>query len=132
VNDVVTVWDVRPLDEQDDTFLAKADVTRLACEAVGWRYEIFAGMGEIERLNMLWLSGFRRQPPWTPSFEERIETFAARRGATLGTVMALDDGSGEMTSVMWHMLWKSQLFIDESAQWTPDTAVAFRAGPRRG
>jgi hypothetical protein len=34
---VVTVWDVRSLEQQDDDFRAKSFVTRRACERVGWR-----------------------------------------------------------------------------------------------
>ncbi|OPX11849.1 TnsA-like heteromeric transposase endonuclease subunit [Mycobacterium sp. AT1] len=128
----VVVWDVRPLQEQDDTFLTKADLTRLASEAVGWRYEIFTGINETERLNMLWLYGFRRRPPWAGKVERRIDAAATCSGATLGTIMALDDGSGEVTSAMWHMLWSGQLVVDEGAHWTPDTAVAVRVEPCRG
>lgn len=64
----VTVWDARPQEGQDDDFQAKSIVTRRACEQVGWRYTVFAGTTVTERMNTLWIHGFRRKPPWATHF----------------------------------------------------------------
>jgi hypothetical protein len=41
----VTVWDVRAVEEQDNEFGTKSAITRDACQVVGWRYEVFTGLG---------------------------------------------------------------------------------------
>jgi hypothetical protein len=80
----VTVWDVRAREEQDDDFRTKSAVTRDGCAAVGWHYEVFTGLSGTERLNLLWLHGFRRKPAWADRFEEEIRRAAGSGIATLG------------------------------------------------
>lgn len=118
-----TVWDVRATEAQDDDFRTKAAVTRKACEVVGWRYELFSGLGDIERLNLLWLHGFRRRPPWNGRFEEQAISLAGRPTATLGSIIQCDDGSGELIAVMWHLLWRGVLSADIEARWNTTTPV---------
>jgi hypothetical protein len=120
----VTVWDVRADEEQDEEFLTKSAITCQACKSVGWRYEVFSGLAEQERLNLLWLHGFRRRPLWADRFTEQVRTAARARRATLGTLLAVDDGTGELTSVVWHLLWRGDVSIDLDMPWTSDTAVS--------
>ncbi|RDI30428.1 hypothetical protein DEU38_1059 [Rhodococcus sp. AG1013] len=80
----VTLWDVRNPRRLDEKFTLQADKTRSACAAVGWRYEIFTGLGEVERLNLLWLHGYRRRPKWqglveVPEPARPIQARPARR-----------------------------------------------------
>ncbi|MDT5353977.1 MAG: hypothetical protein QOJ56_2509 [Mycobacterium sp.] len=100
----VTVWDARRLDEQDDDFKMHADVARRCCGAVGWRYAVFSGLATIERLNLLWLHGFRRRPEWMHLHAELIRRMASGVGASLADLFARDDGSGELKSVVWHLV----------------------------
>jgi hypothetical protein len=120
----VTVWDVRAVEEQDDDFRTKSAVAREACSAVGWRYEAFTGLGKTERLNLLWLHGFRRRPDWADRFEDEIRREAICRDATIGSLFARDDGTGEVKSAVWHLLWAGVLNADLNARWTLNTAVA--------
>ncbi|MCU1694266.1 MAG: hypothetical protein JWR34_329 [Mycobacterium sp.] len=122
-DDSVTVWDVRALEEQDDDFRNKSAVSRDACALVGWRYEVFDGLGEIERLNLLWLHGFRRRPAWAERFEEEIRRAAGCRNATIGDLFAHDDGTGELKAVVWHLMWSGVLDIDMAAHWELNSAV---------
>ncbi|MGV0813492.1 TnsA-like heteromeric transposase endonuclease subunit [Mycolicibacterium boenickei] len=119
----VTVWDVRATDAQDDDFRLKAAVARTECEAVGWRYEVFAGFEPVERLNYLWLHGFRRRPAWADRHEISVLNAARTPGATLGAIFAHDDGSGELKSVVWHLLWLGALDIDLRRKWTLDSIL---------
>ena len=119
-----TVWDVRALDKQDQQFETKSALTRRVCTSVGWGYEVFAGMDDLERLNTMWLNGFRRAPPWASRHEKRARAAAGCDGATLASIFAHDDGSGELISTVWHLLWRGALDIDMTAPWTPTTAVA--------
>jgi transposase InsO family protein len=97
--DEVTVWDARRLDEQDETFGVQAEVTRQCCETVGWHYEVFNGLATIERLNLLWLDGFRRRPDWLPRQIDLIRRVAGGKGISLRDLFTFDDGSGELKSV---------------------------------
>ncbi len=119
----VTVWDARRLDEQDDDFEKHADVARHCCEAVGWSYEVFSGLTTIERMNLLWLHGFRQRPAWTDRYSEAIRCAASGGGATLGHLFDRDDGSGELKSVVWHWVWGGQLAIDLAMSITEESCV---------
>jgi hypothetical protein len=117
----VTVWDVRPEEEQDSDFQCAAAATRQACAMVGWDYEVFSGLGPTERLNLLWLNGFRHQRPWNEQFKGQIRQ-AARIETTLGELFDLDDGSGELISTVWHLIWLGDLQVDITElleTWTP-------------
>lgn len=108
----VTVWDARRLDEQDDDFKMHADVTGRCCGAVGWRYAVFSELATIERLNLLWLHGFRRRPAWAHLHAELVRRLASGAGTSLGALFAHDDGSGELISLVWHLVWCGQLDLD--------------------
>jgi hypothetical protein len=126
-----SVWDVRAVDKQDQHFETTSALTRQACTSVGWGYQVFAGMDDLERLNTMWLNGFRRPPPWASRHEERIRAAAGCDRATLSTVFARDDGSGELISTVWHLLWRGVLDVDMTAAWTPATGVTLGIGARR-
>ncbi|AMU67989.1 TnsA-like heteromeric transposase endonuclease subunit [Mycobacteroides abscessus] len=124
VEDVVTVWDAKLEDEHDRHFREAVAVTRAACSAVGWRHEVFTGLGAVERLNLLWLHGFRRSPEWLPTYEERICASVENGAVPLGTLLALDDGSGEAVSAVWHLVWTGVLDMDLARPITPVSPVS--------
>jgi hypothetical protein len=123
VDGQVTVWDARRVDEQDDDFTMHADVARRCCGAVGWRYAVFSELATIERLNLLWLHGFRRRPARTHLHAELIRRMVGGGGASLADLFAHDDGSGELTSVVWHLLWCGQLDLDLASRITEESRV---------
>lgn len=129
-NNTVTVWDVRALEEQDADFRNKSAVTRDACAAVRWHYEVFTGLGETERLNLLWLHGFRRRPDFADRHEETAIRATRNRKATIGSLFAHDDGTGELKAVVWHLVWTGVLSVDITVPWNLDTAIAARGGVR--
>lgn len=126
----VTVWDVRALEQQDDDFTVKSDITRDACAAVGWRYEVFAGYDTTERLNLMWLNGFRQRPEWADRHESAIRRVARGGPATIGSLFACDDGSGELKATVWHMIWCGVLEVDMTAAWDVDTVVTLTGGAK--
>lgn len=123
-DNIVTVWDVRALEEQDDDFRNKSAVTRDECAIVGWCYEVFCGLGEIERLNLLWLHGFRRRLSWADRYEQKIRRAAGHRNATIGSLFEHDDRTGELKAVVWQLVWRGTLSVDIVASWKLDTAIA--------
>jgi hypothetical protein len=108
----VTVWDARPSERQGEDFIAVAELTRETCLAVGWAYTVFGGLGEIERLNLLWLHGFRRCPQWLDSCIDLVRRVASRENATLGDLFAYDGGAGELTDAVWYLVWNGTLIVD--------------------
>ncbi|MFI5506169.1 TnsA-like heteromeric transposase endonuclease subunit [Mycobacterium sp. NPDC051804] len=119
----VTIWDVRAPEKQDDEFRTQSRITEHACAAVGWRYEVFGEMAQAERLNLMWLNGFRREPSWLQFHERQIVDLVSGHEATLGALFDADDGCGELKSSVWHMVWKGALSIDTTCQWGLDTSV---------
>lgn len=119
----VTVWDARRLDEQDDDFRMHADVARRCCGAVGWSYEVFSELTTIERVNLLWLHGFRQRPAWMNLHVELIRYVASDVGASLGDLFDHDDGSGELKSMVWHLVWGGQLNVDLATSITEESRV---------
>lgn len=108
----VTVWDVRPADEQDQEFLNAVAITHAACSVLGWRHKIFGGLARVERLNLMWLNGFRRRPPWAASHEDQIRQLAINPGCRLTDLFAADNGTGELKSTVWHLIWRGVLAVD--------------------
>jgi len=127
VDGEVTVWDARAADDIDEDFRMKAELTRRACLAVGWNYQLFLGLEEVERLNFLWLHGYRRRPEWAASFEDRICSEATIDGATLGDLFSLDAGTGELISTVWHLVWRGDILVDLLSPITHQTRVRRRS-----
>ncbi len=119
----VTVWDAKAEDRIDDDFRVTEELTRRACHDVGWRYELFTGLANVERLNLLWLHGFRKRPPWVAQFEDQLRSTNIAAGTTVGGLFSLDDGTGRLISTVWHLIWRGVLVIDMSAPITQRTAV---------
>lgn len=119
----VTVWDAKALERVDDEFRATVEVTRRACHDVGWRYELFTGLAETERLNLLWLHGFRRRAASADQFEDQLRSAVAAADTTVGGLFSLDDGTGRLVSAIWHLIWRGVLAVDLSAPITMRTVV---------
>ena len=109
-----TLWDCRPTEHQDDDFMERSGLTRVACAEVGWFYEVFPGQPAVQRLNERWLAGFRRDRPWHARHRSALLASAAG-GIAVADLLDLDDGSGELVSTMWHLLWSAELGFDDAA-----------------
>lgn len=109
----VTIWDARPRKKQDAEFLRSAEITRQACSDLGWGYEVFSELGTTERLNHLWLHGFRRRPSWLPEARPQIDdVFRDNEYVSLGELFAADGGDGRLVAAVWHLTWTGDLRID--------------------
>lgn len=128
----VTVWDARARTRQDAEFTLRADHTRRACAVVGWRYEVFTGLPPVRRLNLLWLHAYRQPMPWYEESLQLLADPASRRPATIGDVLAADDGSRELMAALWHGIWSGRISCDLDAAfraatpiWLVETTVAW-------
>lgn len=124
---VVTVWNIRPTEKQDEEFRTDSERTGQACSEVGWRYEVFAGFPSARRINLMWMDGYRRSMPWYEPGLAAIRE-ALPTGGTIGQVQQLDGGAGHVLSAMWHALWAGELFADLDTPFTADTELLFAAG----
>ena len=122
----VTLWNARLPHKMDDKFKLQVAMVEAACANVGWRHEVFNGLDRIERLNLLWLHGYRRRPSWYEQVAGEIGKEASRDAATLGSLFRLDTGNGEAIAVVWHMVWSGELDTNLSKRLTMETPV--RAG----
>ncbi|MBS1696153.1 MAG: TnsA-like heteromeric transposase endonuclease subunit [Actinobacteria bacterium] len=119
----VSVWDARRPAQQNDDFRMRAEITRRCCDAVDWHYEVFSGLSTVERLNLLWLHGFRRPPPWLHRHTAQIYEAAVGSQVSLGALFDLDDGSGELKSAVWHLVWRGLLDTDLTVRITEHTRI---------
>lgn len=119
----ITIWDARPAARQDELFARKAALTETACRDVGWRYEVFEGLPVPHRMNLLWLAGFRRPMPWHAQRRAELEKLAARGPVAVSSVHTADDGSGELISTMWHLIWQGTLGCDTTAPIRSNTTL---------
>ncbi len=109
----VTTWDARPDQRRDDLFDRKVELTGEACVEVGWRYETSAELPTASRMNLLWLNGFKRPMPWTEARRGELRGILSSTSShALGVVVALDDGTGELISTMWHLIWSGEIVCD--------------------
>jgi len=124
------VWDVKPESEIDDAVRLQTAETASACQAVGWEYEMFTGMEPVERINLMFLNGYRRTStssgidlrPWVACHEATVLNAAADE-TTMGDLFARDTGNGEVIATIWHLVASERLHCDLTAVITPDTPV---------
>lgn len=121
----VTVWDARPPDRHDELFEHKSKLTAAACRDVGWTYEVFSGHRPATRMNLLWLSGFKRSEPWHSSWSGELCELLSRESRPLGAVIDNDDGTGELISTMWHLIWTGAIACDLERQIAGSTALTW-------
>lgn len=58
-----TIWDVRPVEKQDEKFVENRDLTEPPCVEVGWLYSVYGGASPVRRNNLRWLTAYRREMP---------------------------------------------------------------------
>ena len=96
-----------------------------ACEAVGWGYELFGGLPEVESLNLRWVAGARRPPQWLVPAQAALHTLLQHGPQTVAEVMEADGGRGYLVSAMWHLVWTGQLRMDFGSPWGRSTLVSW-------
>lgn len=123
----VTVWDVRPESGIDARFSLEADLTDTACRNVGWDYETFTGLPTPTRMNLLWLSGYRRPMPWHQSASRHLRSLLGGRTFSTREIRAADDGTGKLVSTAWHLIAVGSITCDLSRPIRQDTPLNWSA-----
>jgi len=124
----VTIWDVRPPEKQDEKFKLVCDLTRAACDQVGWAYRVYGGSSPTHRHNLRWITAYRRPMPWYPNARAELLAICGLPGATIGSVLGADRGSGHLISAMWHHVWAGLLQIDLDQAMNRDSPITVEVG----
>jgi hypothetical protein len=110
----VVLWDARPRRGRDAKFEMKVELTAETCSQVGWRHEAFEGVPTTTRMNLLWLSGYRRPMPWHARWTGELERLLRVRPRSVSDLRAFDDGGGELHATMWHLIATGSIHCDLS------------------
>ncbi len=109
-------------------------LTREACEAAGWDYEVFTGMAEPRASNLRWLAGYRQDrfaPDGTAaavlvdSFTPEISLAGGVRRAT--KMLGTDEGI--VRAHVLHLLFTGALAVDLDAPLTQDAPLSRVGAP---
>jgi hypothetical protein len=88
---------------------------------------VFSGLPIIERLNLLWLHGFRRRPEWASRHIVLIQRAVGGNGISIGDLFNYDDGTGELKATVWHLIWCGRS-LDLSSRIDEDSYVTLVEG----
>lgn len=115
----VTVWDVkRPEKAISDEFAVDRAATERACAQVGWSYEIFTGLADAHRHNLIWLHSYRRRPTWADRYEAQLVAIADG-GCRLERL--IEASEPERSAVAWHLIWAGRIRVDLTSRLTTAT-----------
>lgn len=116
------VMDCRPVDRIKPRDAEAFTATRVACERLGWRYEVAGAADPVVSANVRWLAGYRHPRHELPGIAAALlEGFEAA-----GELMAGAESVGDpiaVLPVLFHLLWHHRLHADVSVPLSPDTEV---------
>ncbi|MGL5850489.1 MAG: TnsA-like heteromeric transposase endonuclease subunit [Phycicoccus sp.] len=121
----VTIWDAKLLEHRDETFAVMTARTKAACDAVGWRYDLFGGLAPVESLNLRWIASARRPPEWLERARVILREVLGGSAGTVGDVLEADDWRGFLVSAMWHLVWTGELEMDLSSAWDSNSRLVW-------
>ena len=116
------VIDCRPERRRRPRDLVAFEMTRQACELVGWQYRLVGGLDPVVTANLRWLAGYRHPRHF-------LEPVVARLRAVFAEPVALMDGAqiaGDpiaVLPVLFHLMWRHELVTDLSVPLRRDTPV---------
>ncbi|MFC7549363.1 TnsA-like heteromeric transposase endonuclease subunit [Plantactinospora sp. GCM10030261] len=116
------VVDCRPVERIKPKDAAIFEVTRAACEQIGWRYRLAGATNAILTANVRWLAGYRHPR------HDIAPIAAALREACAAPLplMTAAEAVGEpiaVLPVLFHLLWRHDLDIDLSTPLHPDAVI---------
>ena len=124
------VIDVKPADQVDKPAnQAVFDVTRTACQEVGWDYVVATGPDPVVCANLSWLAGYRRLPA-DPFGYERLLLDRCEHPTPVVELVASVGPPALVRPVLFSLLWRQELKVDLARPIASDTLVALR-GHRR-
>lgn len=106
-NNRQVVYDIKPASKITSKVLEQFAKTQAVCAAVGWGYQVLAGLPEQVQSNLTWLSNFRH-PLFNPGDEATSRLLAALTAPTTfdAAAEALSPGAlAHGRSALFHLLW---------------------------
>ncbi|WP_433521558.1 TnsA-like heteromeric transposase endonuclease subunit [Nocardia pseudovaccinii] len=122
VDGSAVVMDCRPENRRKPRDLAAFEMTRQACELIGWEYRLVGTLDPVLVANLRWLSGYRHR-------RYRLGDVADRLGVVFCEPVGLMEGAEAVGDpiavlpVLFHLLWRHELTADLSAPLRAATIV---------
>ncbi|WAH96983.1 TnsA-like heteromeric transposase endonuclease subunit [Arthrobacter sp. MMS18-M83] len=110
-------------------------LTREACAAAGWDYQVFTGLAEPRASNLRWLAGYR-QDRFAPSgiaASVLVDSFTPETSLAAGVrraAKALGTDESIVRAQVLHLLFTGVLDVDLDAALTQDTPVSPGVAPK--
>jgi hypothetical protein len=129
------LYDVRPSSLTDKGAADDFAKTKVLCDLVGWRYELFTDIDPLVRINLEWLAGYKH-PRYIPTAEvtQRVLRTATSATPFRDLVRVADPEIAARGSMaLYNLLWNRQLTFDMTHQlnsYTPLTSPTTNAKDR--
>lgn len=123
------VVDCRPAERRPARDQAAFDVTRRACEGLGWEYRLVGASDPIVTANLRWLSGYRHPRHELPVLAAALRVAFAEPVPLMAGAEAVGDPIAVLP-VLFHLLWRHDLTVDLSVPLHPCVSVTTAAASR--
>ncbi|HET6285835.1 MAG TPA: TnsA-like heteromeric transposase endonuclease subunit [Amycolatopsis sp.] len=124
----VRLLDVRAPERIKPRDQAAFDTTRLACEQLGWGYEVAGPVPVVMLANLRWLAGYRHPRHDLAETARHLRALFSRPQALMSGARVLGSPIAVLP-VLFHLLWTQQLRTDLTIPLGPDSMVATVARP---
>jgi hypothetical protein len=111
VDGSAVVVDCRPEHRRKPGDLVAFEMTRQACELVGWEYRLLGAPDQVVTANLRWLAGYRHPRYLDVEVADRLRAAFAEPVALMGGAAAAGDPIAALP-VLFHLIWRHDLVID--------------------
>ncbi|MGO4104680.1 TnsA-like heteromeric transposase endonuclease subunit [Leifsonia sp. YAF41] len=108
------VYDIKPASKISSKALEQFAKTQAVCAAVGWDYQVLAGLPDQVQSNLTWLSYFKH-PLFSPVEDATSELLVTLTPSTRFDDAALTLSPGSLAdgrSALFHLLWLRVVHVD--------------------
>ncbi|WP_245721383.1 TnsA-like heteromeric transposase endonuclease subunit [Nocardia pseudovaccinii] len=116
------VMDCRPVDRIKPRDAEAFTATGVACEVLGWRYEVAGAVDPVVSANLRWLAGYRHPRHDLPEITAGLLVVFEVPGGLMAGAESVGDPIAVLP-VLFHLLWHHRLHADVSIPLSPDTEV---------
>ena len=117
------VIDCRPEQRRMARDIAAFDMTRRACEMVGWDYQLLGTTDPLVTRNLRWLAGYRHPRYMVAEIAARLHAVLGEPAVLIDAAQAAGDPIATLP-VLYHLLWRHELSADLTAPLRTATLVA--------
>lgn len=128
-SDPVLLVDVRLKTMQDEAALEQFALTQDACDVLGWNFEVFGGLDDVRKANLLLLHKYSLAKHWAPP--ERVSDAIQAGFSAMTPIEDVLDAISVFQRVpkprllghVYYMLWHHQLVTDLNFPLVPEREV---------